>query len=54
MAATEQNWAHNLTYSAPVKHPASLAELQELVARANRVHALGTRHSFSPAPIPTA
>lgn len=48
MAAPEQNWARNLTYSAPVEHPASLAELQDVVGRASRVHALGTRHSFSP------
>ncbi|MCB0913733.1 MAG: FAD-binding protein, partial [Propionibacteriaceae bacterium] len=48
MAAPERNWAGNLTWSAPVEHPASLAELQEVVARARRVHALGTRHSFSP------
>jgi len=48
MAAAEQNWARNLTYSAPVTHPASLEELQAVVGGANRVHALGTRHSFSP------
>jgi xylitol oxidase len=43
----ERNWARNLVYSAPVQHPVSVEELQEAVAGARRVHALGTRHSFS-------
>jgi xylitol oxidase len=43
----ERNWARNLTYSAPVEHPESVEAAQELVAGAERVHALGTRHSFS-------
>lgn len=43
----ERNWARTLTYSAPVRHPASTEELQEAVAASPRVHALGTRHSFS-------
>ena len=42
------NWAGNLTYRADaVHHPATVAEVQELVARLPRVRALGTRHSFS-------
>jgi xylitol oxidase len=42
------NWAGNLTYSADsVHHPASVVEVQELVARLPRVKALGTRHSFN-------
>ncbi|MCU1472058.1 FAD-binding protein [Amnibacterium sp.] len=45
--AAERNWARNLTYSAPIAHPASLEEACELVGRSARVHALGTRHSFS-------
>ena len=48
MVDVERNWARNLVYSAPVAHPASVAELQEAVARSRRVHALGTRHSFTP------
>lgn len=47
MVDEERNWARTLTYSAPVRHPADLRELQELVRGADRVHALGTRHSFS-------
>ena len=47
MVDDERNWARNLTYSAPVRHPGSTEELQEAVAAADRVHALGTRHSFS-------
>jgi xylitol oxidase len=42
------NWAGNRTYSADsVHHPASVVEVQELVARLPRVKALGTRHSFN-------
>jgi xylitol oxidase len=45
---TERNWAGNHTYRAPViAHPASTEELQELVLRADRVRALGSRHSFN-------
>ena len=46
--ATERNWAGNHTYSATaIAHPASVEELQELVAGAARVRALGSRHSFN-------
>ncbi|MGZ6674169.1 MAG: D-arabinono-1,4-lactone oxidase [Solirubrobacteraceae bacterium] len=42
------NWAGNHVYRATELHrPATLAQLREIVARAPRVHALGTRHSFS-------
>jgi xylitol oxidase len=45
---TETNWAGNLTYrAATVHHPATVAEVHDLVARLPRVRALGTRHSFS-------
>jgi alditol oxidase len=43
------NWAGNITFSAGRVHrPASVAELQRLVAGGRRVRALGTGHSFSP------
>ena len=42
------NWAGNHTYPAERLHrPAGLAELQELVATADSVHVLGSRHSFN-------
>jgi len=41
------NWAGNVRYSAPIAHPKSLEELQELVAGTERVRALGSRHSFN-------
>ena len=42
------NWSGNYTYRATVVHrPSSLEELREVVARAERVRVLGTRHSFS-------
>jgi alditol oxidase len=42
------NWAGNHIYGATEVHrPASFEELREIVARAPRVRALGTRHSFS-------
>jgi alditol oxidase len=42
------NWAGNLAYRADsVHHPASVVQVQELVARLPRVRALGTRHSFN-------
>jgi alditol oxidase len=46
--STEQNWAGNLTYSAARLHyPRTVEEIQELVAGARRVKALGSRHSFN-------
>lgn len=42
------NWAGNVTFGAEaVLEPATVDELQELVARWPRVHALGTGHSFT-------
>ncbi len=42
------NWAGNHVYRAVEVHrPQTLALLREIVARAQHVHALGTRHSFS-------
>ncbi len=42
------NWAGNLTYGATVvHHPRSVAELAEVVARAPRIRALGSRHCFN-------
>jgi xylitol oxidase len=44
----ERNWAGNHTYRAQrVVRPTSSEELQELVAGAERVRALGSRHSFT-------
>jgi xylitol oxidase len=43
------NWAGNVSFSAAAFHqPASVAELQRLVATSARVKALGRGHSFSP------
>jgi alditol oxidase len=43
------NWAGNVTFGAATLHrPASVADLQRLVASSDRIHALGTGHSFSP------
>ena len=42
------NWAGNYRYRAERLHrPSSLDELQEIVARAERVRVLGSRHSFN-------
>ncbi|MFF2728978.1 FAD-binding protein [Streptomyces sp. NPDC058008] len=42
------NWAGNITFGAERLHtPASVAELQELVAAGTAVRALGTGHSFN-------
>jgi len=44
----ERNWAGNLGYQAErIAHPRSVEELQELVAGARIIHALGSRHSFN-------
>ncbi|MHC8606080.1 D-arabinono-1,4-lactone oxidase [Paenarthrobacter ureafaciens] len=43
-----KNWAGNLQYSSAAVHrPSSISEVQELVANAPRVKALGSRHSFN-------
>ncbi len=42
------NWAGSYTYGARRLHrPATLEQVQELVAGARRVHVLGSRHSFT-------
>ncbi|MBV9593093.1 MAG: FAD-binding protein [Actinobacteria bacterium] len=47
-ASPVRNWAGNVTFaSTDLRSPTSVEQLQHLVARAERVHALGTRHSFS-------
>ncbi|MDQ1056611.1 xylitol oxidase [Arthrobacter globiformis] len=44
----EYNWAGNLRYAAAeVREPRTVAELQDLVAGASRLRALGSRHSFN-------
>jgi alditol oxidase len=44
----DKNWAGNYKYRAEKLHrPASLEQVQEIVANAPRVRALGSRHSFS-------
>lgn len=43
------NWAGNLVYSTErVQRPQSLGEVQDVVRSAKRVHAVGSRHSFTP------
>jgi alditol oxidase len=48
-ARPPSNWAGNVTFTAQRFHrPASVGELQALVAGSERARALGTGHSFSP------
>jgi xylitol oxidase len=48
MTPSSSNWAGNLTYGATALHePTSVEELQELIAGATRVRAVGSRHSFN-------
>jgi alditol oxidase len=43
-----RNWGGSYEYQARTVHrPASVEELQQVVSRAERIHALGSRHSFS-------
>jgi alditol oxidase len=45
---TELNWARNLRYRAErVHHPTTVEQVQEIVAAARRIRALGSRHSFN-------
>src|SRR5689334_4447744 len=46
-ATTERNWAGNHTYRARIERVRSFDHLQEVVAAAPRVRALGSRHSFT-------
>jgi xylitol oxidase len=42
------NWAGNVVFSASeIRRPQTVAELQQLVSKSQRIRALGTRHSFS-------
>ena len=43
----ETNWAGSHTYRSPIERVRSVEDLQELVAAAPRVRALGSRHSFT-------
>jgi len=43
----ETNWAGSHTYRSPIEGVRSVEHLQELVAAAPRVRALGSRHSFT-------
>ena len=44
----ERNWADNYTFKAARIHrPGSSDEVRRLVARADKIHAIGTRHSFN-------
>jgi alditol oxidase len=48
VTVTGTNWAGNIAFRAgAARRPASLAELRSLVARARKVRALGSGHSFS-------
>ncbi|WIE74840.1 FAD-binding protein [Curtobacterium sp. MCSS17_007] len=46
--ARERNWSGTVTYTAErVVRPRTIDEAAEIVARAPRVHGIGTRHSFN-------
>jgi xylitol oxidase len=48
LSSRRTNWGGNVVYDATmVAEPTSVGELQELVAGSERVHALGSRHSFN-------
>jgi xylitol oxidase len=48
MSSPIRNWAGNVVFGAARSHrPASVAELQEIVAGSSRARALGTGHSFN-------
>ena len=48
MAGQPMNWARNIEFSAAeLATPDSLTQLQEVVAGADRVRALGSGHSFN-------
>lgn len=48
MATNQVNWAGNYTYRAGQIHqPETVDEVRRIVARAPKVHALGSRHSFN-------
>ena len=41
------NWAGNISFGSPLERPASVPELQELVAGSEKLRVLGTGHSFN-------
>jgi xylitol oxidase len=48
MSTQRTNWAGNITFQAKeINSPSSLGQLQALVAHAQHIRALGTRHSFN-------
>jgi xylitol oxidase len=48
MISNSRNWAGNYTYrAAQIHEPEAVEQIQELVRRAHKVKALGTRHSFN-------
>ena len=48
MTGTTHNWAGNIAYSTDAVHaPATVDELRTMVRKANKVRALGSRHSFN-------
>ena len=43
-----QNWAANYTFTATRLHrPASISEVQRVVAASAKIRAIGSRHSFN-------
>ena len=47
MTQVETNWAGNHVYRGRIERVESIAQVQEVVAAAPRVRALGSRHSFT-------
>src|SRR5271169_6430635 len=48
MNVDQRNWAGNIHYTAARSHyPQTVEQLQAIVAGADKVKALGTRHSFN-------
>ena len=48
LTAPLRNWAGNYTFhAARLHHPETLAQIQELVRRSDKLHVLGSRHSFN-------
>ncbi|GAA2054696.1 FAD-binding protein [Leifsonia soli] len=44
---SDKNWAGNYQYSARIVRPRDLDDLREIVTRAPKIRALGSRHSFN-------
>jgi len=48
MIENRNNWAGNYTYTAArLHHPETVEQVQDVVSRAARLKALGSRHSFN-------